>query len=598
MKNMGRVACILALAGSTLALSSCTKKDNADAKGQVFRAALRDDVKTLDPANAYDSVSLDVLPNIVEPLYQYDYSATEFKLIPQLAADMPTYSKDRLTVTVPIKRGVMFSDDACFKSTNGKGRELKAQDFIYAFKRLGHPSIQSAGQWIFDGRVVGFSEFTKKLTAAPKDQLAKTFEETSIEGMKALDDYTIQIKLTRPYPQLIYMLSMSFAAPVAQEVIAGCADERAQLNDKAVGTGAFKLVKWDRGHEIVLERNPQYRGDPMPAGVGADSGKVLPFLDRLVFVVIKEDQPAWLNFLKGEIDTGRIPKDNFGQAIAGGKGREVAPELKEKGIKLDVVPGPVAYWVNFNVKDKVLSNKYLRQAMSSAINREKWIELFTNGRGHKQDQVAPPGLVDRVANSTLKYDFNLERAKELLKKAGYPEGKGLPTITMDMRGADSTNRQLGDFLTQQFAQIGVKLNVVYNTFPAFLEKSKNNQFQLSYGGWYLDYPDVENMYQLLYGKNVAPGPNDANFTDPRFDKLYEQMSSMDPGPARAKVVKQMDDLVQEETPWAFGFFRDEFTLYHGWIANYRGNAFIRDGWKYYRVDQDLKQQLVKNFKKK
>jgi oligopeptide transport system substrate-binding protein len=588
-----RVALSAALVGISLALAGCMggRKDPY-AGMQVLRTPIKDEVKSLDPANAYDSVSLDVLPHIAETLYQYEWNNPQNKIIPLLAADLPTFSKDHLTVTIQLKKGIKFSDDAAFKATNGKGRELKAQDFVYAIKRLAHPGVQSNGAWIFEGKLKGFSEFQKSLRELSKDQLVKTFAEANLDGVKAVGDHTLQLQFVKPYPLLMHMLSMTFTSPMAKEVVDAYADERGQLNDRAIGTGPFILEKWERGHSLVLAKSPSFRGDAAPAHMGEDAGKQMPFLDKVVFEIMKEEQPMWLNFQKGELELGRIPKDSYSQAI--GSGGTLSDELKNKGIQLDIVQANVFYWINFNTKDKALSNKYLRQAISSTINREQWIELFTNGRGKKQVTAAPSGLADRVENATLKYDFNIARAKELLKKAGYPDGKGLPELTLDMRGSDSTNRQLGEFITKQLSQANIPIKVTYNTFPAFLEKSKKGQLQISYGGWVLDYPDVENVYQLLYGPNAAPGPNDANYDRPEFNKLYEQMSIMEPGPARAKLVKQMDDMVQEDTPWAMGFYRDEYTLYQGWVKNFKGSFYIRDNYKYLRIDKENKKQVAQH----
>lgn len=565
-----------------------------DDVGQVFRYTLRDDMKTMDPANAYDSMSLEVLPNIAESLYQYDLTKTEYTAIPLLASDMPSYSKDRLTVKIPIKRGVLFQDDKAFP--NGKGRELKAQDFVYAIKRLADPSIESQGSWIFEGKLLGFEAFQNKIREAPKAEQKKIFEETELPGIRALDDYTFELKLTKPYPQLIHALTMTFVSPVAKEIIDAYADERRQLNDKWVGTGPFRLAKWDRGHEVVIEKNPTFRGDAFPAGMGLDVGKPTPFLDKIVFKVTKEEQPAWLNFLKGELDFSKIPKDNFSSAFAAGM--KISDEMAKKGIRLEKIDGGVFYYINFNVKDPVLKNKYLRQAISSAIDRDQWITLFFNGRGAKQVTAAPPGLPDRPKDSKIKYDFDLNRAKELMKKAGYPDGKGLAPITFDMRGADSVNRQLGEFFTAQMAKIGVKLNVVYNTFPAFLEKKQKGQLGMSYGGWIIDYPDVENVYTLLYPSKTAPIPNDCFFDHAEYNKAYEKMAIMDVGPARAKLVKQMDDIIQEEVPWALGFYRDDYVLVQGWVQNFRASFFGRDTYKYYRIDQEKKKEILASLRKK
>jgi ABC-type transport system substrate-binding protein len=578
---------ILVLFVAIAAASGCTRSDPDEGKA-VFHRIIGDDLKSLDPAAAYDEISLEILPNVMEALYQYDSGSGEYRVVPLLAADLPTYSKDRLTVRIPLKSGVRFQDDPAFPG--GKGRVLKASDVVFAVKRLADPRVDSQGAWIFEGKVRGFDAFEKKLRSAPKEKIAEIFEKEGIEGFRAVDDTTLEVKLVKRYPQLLHVLTMTFVAPVAPESIAKYGDEKGRVDDHPIGTGPFRLAGYDRGHEVVLDRNPNYRGDPLPKGSGIDSGKPMPFLDRIRFSIVKESQPAWLKFLNGEADFSKVPKDDFGQAFT--PAMKLTPEMEKRNIGLTKIAGACFYFINFNVRDKILSNKSLRQAMSSAIDRQKWIELFTNNRGEKMTTVIPPGIVDRVKNPVLKYDYDLDRAKALMKKAGYPGGKGLPTITFDLRGADSVSRQMGEFFSDEFARIGVKMNVVYNTFPAFLEKQTKGQLQLSYGGWILDYPDVENGYQQLWANPRAPIPNNSMYENPKYDDLYEKMATMDPGPARAGVVKRMDDIVQEDVPWAFGFYRNDYVLVQPWVRHFRASFFTRDGYKYYGLDLDLKKKSL------
>lgn len=565
--------------------TSCTRKD-PDAGLAVFHSLIRDDIKSLDPALAYDEVSLMILPNIMESLYQYDITSTNYRIIPLLAADLPTFSKDRLTLKIPLLQGVRFHDDPAF--LEGKGRELTAADFVYAIKRLAHPGVQSTGAWIFQGKLVGFDAFEKKLRETPKEKLGEVFQTTSVEGVKALDSHTLELKLLKPFPQVLHILTTTFVAPVAHEVVEKYADELGQVNLNPVGTGPFRFAKYDRGHEAVVIRSPSFRGEPMPRGTGLDSNKPMPFLDKIVFQIVKEDQPAWLKFMNGEIDFSKVPKDNFAQAFT--PTLELTPEMKKRGTHIDQITGALFYFVNFNVKDPVLSNKPLRQAISSAIDRARWIELFTNNRGKKMTTLVPFGLQDRVENSKLKYDFDLVRAKALMKKAGFPEGRGLPVITFDMRGADTVSRQMGDFFVEQFSHIGVRLNVAYNTFPAFLEKQNKGNLQLSYGGWIMDYPDVENAYLQLYASRQNPIINNSFFDNARYNVVFEKLALMDPGPVRAKLVRELDEIAQEEVPWAFGFYRDDYVLVQPWVKNFKASFFTRDGYKYYGIDTDLKKK--------
>lgn len=598
MKRNLKLALLLALTAALAATSACTSSQD-DGNLMVYYGAHRDDVKTWDPANAYDTISLDVMPAVHESLYQYAYLDQSYKVVPLLAADMPKYSKDRMTLTIPVRRGIMYQDDPCFKATNGKGRELKAQDFIMAWKRLALPAIQSQGWWVFDGKIKGINAFHDQLTKTAKADLPKAFA-ADFEGFKALDDYTIQIKLTQPYPQLLYVLAMGFTAPLAQEAVTAYADEAGNLTEHPVGTGPFILKKWDRGRQIVLERNPTYHPEFYPTegsneyrarGLLADAGKPLPFLDRIVIQVIKEGQPSWLGFLKGKQDKILIPKDNFATAIT--NHANLSPELAAKGIRLHIETGAAFYYISFNMMDKLIGpNKHLRNALALAVDRDKWIDTFTNGTGKKMTVSLPPGLQDRPNDMKLKNDFNLQAAKEELKKAGYPDGKGLPTINFDQRGSDSLSRQLGEFFTSQWAQIGVKTNVILNTFPAYLEKAKQGNLQVSLGGWNLDYPDGENVYQLLYGPNKAPGPNEANYDNPEFNALYKKMATAESSPARAAAVRRMETIIQEDVPWALGYYFASYELSQPWLQNYRSNDIINNRYKYYRINKEVKNRYL------
>ncbi|MGZ3695908.1 MAG: ABC transporter substrate-binding protein, partial [Bdellovibrionota bacterium] len=315
-----------------LSLAACTTR-HAD-EGRVLNLVLGDDVKSLDPASAYDSVSLTVMPLALESLFQYKYTKLPLELEPLLAEGMPAISKDLKTFTITLKKGVMWQDDAAFPG--GKGRELKAQDFIYAWKRMLLPNIQSPGTWMFDGKVVGWDDYRKRLLENRAE--AEKILDEPVAGLLATDDYTLQIKLLQPYPQLMHVLAMGFGAPVAKEVIAKYGQEG--LNNRMVGTGPFRLVQFTKGSKVVLERSPTFRGENYPSdgdedaknsGLLQSAGLRLPFVDKVTFNIIKEDQPAWLQFRKGNLDAAGVPKDSFSSAIDAG---DLRPELKTQGVKL------------------------------------------------------------------------------------------------------------------------------------------------------------------------------------------------------------------------------------------------------------------------
>jgi ABC-type transport system substrate-binding protein len=433
------------------------------------------------------------------------------------------------------------------------------------------------------------------LAGAKGDDFKRIFDE-GVSGFVAKDDYTLEIKLTQAYPILNYILAMCFTSPVAVEAAETYADKDGNLRDHPVGTGPFILKSWETNQKLVLVKNPNYKGvypsvsssaSLKAAGFLADAGKALPMVDGLRFDVIKEEQPRLLKFEKAEIDSFELTKDSFRSSMV--DANQVREDLAKKGVTAEREDSLVMFYVGFNMKDKLLQNKYLRQAMSAAIDRTKWIETFEKFTGVKQDQVTPPGLIDRVNSGKIKYDFDLTKAKELLAKAGYPEGKGLPAINFDFRGADTRYRQMGELFVQQLGAIGVQVNVILNTFPAYLEKGKQGNLQIFLGGWNFDYPDVENGYQLLYGPNKAPGPNDTNWENPEYDALYKKMALMPAGaPGRQAIIQKMEDLVQEETPWAYGYFKKTYRLKQPWVKNFRVAETIQNRYKYMRLDSPAK----------
>jgi oligopeptide transport system substrate-binding protein len=584
---------ILALGiGLLVAFTGCTKK-SADDNRKFLSLSIGDDAKSLDPALCYDTVSNTIMPLAVEGLFEYHYLKRPLELQPLLAEAMPEVSKDKMQYTIKIKKGVMFQDDAAFP--NGKGRELKAGDFIYAWKRMLLPELQSPGTWIFDGKVVGWDDYRKKLVEAKENREALLQE--PVEGLKAVDDYTIQIKLTQAYPQLLNVLAMGFGAPVAKEVT----DKYGQqgLNHRMVGTGPYRLVEYVQGSKAILEKNPTFRGQTYPTegddfskqnGFLADAGKALPMVDRIEFQIIKQSQPNWLQFMTGNIDAAGIPKDNFDAAIENG---ELKADLSGKGIKLQKSEEAVIWYLNFNMKDKIVGGKNsdLRKAISMAINREEYIKKFLNGRGVKAMSIVPRVIDGHTGRTELPNDYNLEKAKELLAKAGYPEGKGLPVIKFDLRGSDTSTKQSAEFIQKSLEAIGVKLEIVVNTFPGYLKKESDGNLQFFLGGWNADFPDAENFLFLLASKNVSPGPNASNYINPAFDKLYNQMAGMSPSPQRNALIKQAEDIIFNDGAWGMLFYPVAYSMNHGWLKNYRPNSQIFGEMKYWDVDVELKKQL-------
>ena len=560
----------------------------------VRYTASRSQVRHMDPIQISDVTSAAVAGNIFDTLYQYHYLKTG-ELIPSLAAEMPQTNEDRTVYTIKLRDDVYFHDDPAFP--NGEGRKLVAGDIVYSWKRLADVN-NAAGNWSFlDGRIKGLDEF-REYTKDAGDEVDYS---RTVEGLQAVDDHTLRIELTEASPQFRYVLAHLPTAAVPREAVEHYGEE---FINHPVGTGAYMLKEWRRGSKITLVKNPDYRDERYPsegpqeakeAGLLADAGKKLPFIDRIEISIIEEGQPYWLTFMDGKIDSASIPKDSFDQAISGGvQNAELSPQMKEKGVSLHTIRDPSTFWLGFNMEDPVVGeNLPLRRAMSLAIDREDYIDLLRNGRGEPAHGFFPPAF--EVYNEDLESPYTQhdpEKAKELLKKAREVHGGELPTLELYVPGTDPTMRQHGTFLRRAWENIGLKVSTQHMDWPTFQRTVDNKSAQIFMMGWLADFPDPENFLFLYYGPNEAPGPNNTNYKNEEFDKLYKKAKSMPAGPERIELARRMEQMIVNDVPNVFLYHPIGFALRYDWLKNYKLPVWATGTYKYQKVDMDLRRERV------
>lgn len=580
-KKSNRMFPYFAVASLLLCLSySCSSRSGPDRAGgtrKTLTFSIPDDVKSMDPATAYDTVAMDVIPLALESLYQYNYDRAPLTLEPLLAESMPTISSNKLELYVKLKKGVFWHDADFFPA--GKGRELVAGDFLYAWKRLALPELQSPGTWIFDGKVKGWDAYRKKLRAANAEDREKILE-AAVDGLSAPDNYTLKISLLKPNPQLSQLLAMAYTSPLPREVFAKYGVFA--LNDRVVGTGPYRFQEYVRGSRVVLLKNEKYRGE---------AGYALPFVEEIQFRIFKEDQPRWLEFTRGNLDVSGIPKDNFSSMVDRG---EIRAEQAAKGIQFLKMEQASLYFLLFNMKDALLGKSApLRKAIVHAFDVDAFVEKFRNGRGVKAVSIVPRTVPGHTARERFPFGFDLDKAKEQLALAGYPGGKGLPPLRLDLRGNSTNNRLQGEFIREALGKIGVNVDVVLNTLPGYLEKERNGNLQFILGVWDSDYPDAENFLALLYGKNTSPGPNISGYHNPAFDRLYEKIALLEQSPERNRLIREAEDLVYKDLPLAPLFYPLAFSVGHGWVKNFRPNIQVTNHMKYFDVDLEKQKTLLK-----
>jgi ABC-type transport system substrate-binding protein len=572
----------------TLIMVSCTKK--VDLNKKTLNLAVSAEIKGMDPIYANDAYSSNEVARVYEGLLEYHYLKRPYTLVPNLAESMPTVSADGLEYTFKVKPGVYFHDDAAFP--NGKGRELVAEDFVYSIKRLADPKLQSLGWWLLQGKIAGLDEWRNKYAKADKSNYAD-----KIEGLVALDKYTLKFKLKKSFPQFLYALAMPFTYAVSREVVEKYGKE---FLNHPIGTGPFILPQFTQSNKIIYKKNPKFRDKFYPKDASdefnapyylKDAGKKLPLVDEIIVHIIKEEQPRWLNFGKGKIDYISIPKDNFDAAVT--PDRNLTQDLVKRGIELVKSVSLDVTYIAFNHDDPLFQNVDLRRAMSLAYDPVASNKLFYNNLAMVAHSLVPPGIAGHIKGYTNPYvGPNIEKAKELLKKAGYPNAVGLPEIVYDT-SSSTVSRQMGEFFKKQMAKIGIKVKVQTNPWPQLQEKITKRKVQVYGIAWGADYPDAENFLQLLYGPNRSPGANGSGYDDPEFNRLFKVSSIMQDTPERTAIYEKMYRIAAENIPWIFGVHRQNFIIRHGYIKNYVPSDFNQGQVQYLNVDLKKKAEILK-----
>ena len=527
-------------------------------------------------------------------------------------------------------------------------RELTAEDYVYQIKRLAHPRLVSPIFGHMSEYIVGLKELGDRLR---KDNAVVIAEHTKthgssdrgypwldlrpydVAGVKAVDRYTYRVRVKGKYPQFVYWLAMPFFAPMPWEAERFYAQRgmnegrNLTLDWYPVGTGPYMLVQNDPNSRMVLQANPHFHGERFPsegaagdaeAGLLADAGKPIPFIERIVFSREKESIPYWNKFLQGFYDSSGIGSDNFDQAVRIGVEGDanLTPDMEARGIRLKTSVAPSTFYLAFNFQDPVVGTKAaersrkLRQAISIAIDWEEFISIFANGRGIAGMGPLPPGIYgyrDDGYNDVV-YEAGpdgkprrkaIGSARKLMAEAGYPDGRDAKTgqplvLYLDTvsRGPDDAARL--NWYRRQFAKLDIQLEIRATDWNRFQEKIRTGNTQLFFLGWNADYPDPENFMFLLYGPNGmnnGDGENKARYSNPEFDRLFEQMRNMDNGPARQAIVDRMVKIAREDAPWVWGYHPKEYGLSHRWVKNSKPNNMARNGLKYIRVDASLRERL-------
>ena len=695
-----------------LTLAACDKAFNnphpsgSESSNTLFTPFLSSSPKYLDPASSYSNNETPFTYQVYEPLYGYHYLKRPYELIGRAAQsvarpvyfdkagkplpdDAPGESVAETVMEIHLKPGILFAPHPAFAKDSSEHylyhpmrpgdvannydintinsitdfpatgtRELVADDYVYAIRRLATPRIKSPGFSTMADYIVGLKEYGEKISSVDRElrkHMAPTdrdlplldFRQYAFEGVQALDSHTLRIRLIGKYPQFKYWLAMTFFAPVPWEAEVfysqpGMVAKNLTLNYWPVGTGPYMLTEYIENRRHVLQRNPNFRGEPYPCegepgdrekGYLDDCGKPTPFVDRVVFDIEKEGVPLKAKFLQGYYDSPPIERLDGGTAfiVEIGDSQDKAREYAGKGLRLPTTVEANNWYLGFNWLDPVLGGsgtpeqaarkRLLRQALSIALDWEEYVAIFEKGQGMAAHGPLPPSLFGYRANGPAAFNpvvytrnadgqpvrRSLDHARKLLAEAGYPNGRDAQTgkplvLNYDYQNAASSPgvRAQLDWYVKQFAKLGVQLEIRATDYNRFQDKMNKGSAQIFFWGWLADYPDAENFLFMLYGPNGkvrtnGNGENNANYQNPEFDKLFEQMKYLDDGPLKQQLIDQMVVLLQQDAVWSFGYFPTSAAAYHQWVYNGKPTQIIRNHIGYLRIDPQLRTQKIREW---
>ncbi len=668
---------------SYLSLSACNEQvlnspypASSKENQAVLYSSFSERPRHLDPAKSYSSNEYAFIGQIYEPPFQYHFLKRPYELEPLTAAKMPeviyldsserVLAKDVATdkiaysdYIIEIKPQIKFQphpalaknkqDEYLYHQlseiqmaditllsdfTQTGTRELTAADFVHQIKRLVHPQISSPIAELMKQYIVGLGGYGLSIKDKPRTAL----KDTAISGVEVLDKYRYKIRVKGKYPQFIYWLAMPFFAPMPWEADAFYSqqvliDKNITLDWQPLGTGPYMLEENNPNLRMVMLKNPNYHdafypleGEPgdKDKGLLNDAGKQLPFIDKAVYKLEKENIPYWNKFLQGYYDASGVASDSFDQAVqfTGDGELGLTQAMQDKGIQLQTAVTSSISFVGFNMLDAVVGGdseraRKLRRAISIAIDYEEYISIFMNGRGVAAQGVIPPEIFGFSSGEqginpyVYEWDGNkaqrkpLADALQLMAEAGYANGIDKNTsealiLYLDTAASGPDERARLNWFRKQFAKLGIQIVIRATDYNRFQQKMLNGNAQIFMWGWNADYPDPENFFFLLYGANAKVlhgGENAVNYQNKEFDRLYKLMSNMENSPERLGITQRMLEILRYDAPWVFGVHPKSVSLYHGWYHNLKPNLMANNKLKYLRIDPQQRKIMRQQWNK-
>lgn len=494
-----------------ITMVSC-RSDHFDQTKTVFRYNEAANITSLDPAFARDQAMTWATNQLFNGLVQLN---DRLEILPCIASSW-NISEDGKTYTFFLRRDVRFHESPVFDDP--KGRKVVASDFVYSFSRILDPKVASPGIWIFG--------------SVSTDGPEAPFE--------APNDSVFIVRLRHPFPPFLGLLTMQYCSVVPKEAVEYYGTT---FREHPIGTGPFYFKMWSEGVKMVLLKNPDY--------FETEGDKRLPYLDAVAITFMADKQSVFLEFMKGKLDFMSGIDPSYKDELLTRDG-SLKPEYKKR-VKLATTPYLNTEYLAFMVdaeegktKKSPWMDKRIRQAINYAFDREKMIRFLRNGIGIPGFYGITPKGLPSFDSTRVYYYYNPGEARRLLSAAGFPDGKGLPPITLT---STADYLDICKYIQFQVAEIGIEMRIEISPPAAVKEMKAQAKLPFFRASWIADYPDAENYLSLFYSKNFCPeGPNYTHFSNKEYDRLFERSLSTIHDSLRFILYRQMEGIMMEESP--------------------------------------------------
>ena len=602
---MRYLATRLALAALLCVVALSTSSAYAQDK-KTLRYAFEVAETGFDPVQLSDLYSRNITRQIFEAPLHYAYLAPPGTLETVTAESMPEQSADFKTFTFKIKKGIYFADDEAFK---GKKRELVAEDYVYSVKRHFDPRWKSVS--VTGLETEDFIGLNAMREAALKG--AKFDYDKPVEGLRALDRYTFQVKLGKPDPRFLDTFAdASVMGAVAREVVEYYGD---RIMEHPVGTGPFKLVEWRRSSFMAFEKNPTYReeyydlvADPNDAAAVAVAAKLkgrrLPMIDRMEVSIIEESQPRWLAFLNAEQDVlETLPEDLAPIAIPNNK---ASPTLEKKHVTVWRAPRIDFAFTVYNMENPTIGGYTpekvaLRRALNLAFDSDEAIRSRYKYQAFTAQSNIMPATYGYDADMRTEMGVtDIARANALLDAYGYvdrdgdgwrenPDGSPLELEASTQ--PDQRSRIVDEIWKKAANQLHIKLRFKTAKWPEQLRMTRNAQYMMWSLGLSASGPDSNGSLRNWYGPATG-GENLSRFRNAEYDRLFEKQNALPNGPERIATIREMQKVFVAYAPSNVSVHRYVIDMSYPWVVGYRRWPFSGEWWKYVDVDLDIRKKQL------